>query len=114
MRRRSCRQLADVARPLHLTEKLLGLGQQLFCLHRELLGRRVEEVLHQQRNILAPLPQSRQMNADHVETVEEVFAKGAGFDQALQVLVGRRDDAYIYFDRLVSADPVELAISQYA
>ena len=53
------------------------------------------------------------MDADYVQTVEQVFTKLAGLHQGFKVLVCGCDDANIDLDRRVPANPVELAIGQY-
>ena len=53
------------------------------------------------------------MDADDVQTVEQVLTETPLADQALQVLVGRGDDAYVHLDRFMPADPVELSVGQH-
>ena len=74
--------------------------------------RRDQEVPRQGRDVLAPIGQARNMDTDHVQAVEQVFAKLAGLHQRLQVLVGRGDDAHVHLDRHMTTHPVELAVGQ--
>jgi hypothetical protein len=53
-----------------------GLGEAL-GFAAELLRAFLQEVLRQQRDVLAPLAQRRQAQADDVEAVEQVFAEQA-------------------------------------
>ncbi len=65
------------------------------------------QVVHQRRQVLAPLAQRRQMDGEAVEPIEQVLAKAARRHRLLQVLVGGRDDAHVGLDRLVAAEPLE-------
>src|SRR5215472_9769745 len=55
-------------------------------------GRR-DEVADQQRNILSPLPQRRQLERQDGEPVVQVLAEGVRPDERGEVLVGGGDDA---------------------
>ena len=77
---------------------------------RELL----QEVLHQEWNIVAPVAQWWQLERDHVEPVIEVLAKRTGCDHCRQVGVGRADDPDIHFRRLAVAHALELPFLQCA
>lgn len=83
-------------------------------LHRQLLRGAGEEVFGQCRNVFAAIGQARNVDADDVQPVEQVFAELAGLHQGFQVLVRRGDDAHVDPHRRVAADPVELAIGQHA
>ena len=54
------------------------------------------------------------VQADHVEPVVQVFAKPAGADQGLEVLVGRGQDPDVDRDRLRAADPLERHLLEHA
>ena len=73
-----------------------------------------EEMARQQRNVLAPLAQARQPQADHVEPVVEVLAEGALAHARLEVLVRGGDHAHVGLQRLVAADAVEVAVGEHA
>ena len=99
-----------------------GLGLQVFergvrdalALDAELLRTLLQEVAHQQRNVLAALAQRWQAQADDVEAVEEVLAEQALAHALLQVLVGGGDHAHVGADRLLAADAVEVAVGEHA
>ena len=80
--------------------------------HRQLLGRLGQEMARQARNIFTPLGQLGDMDADDVQTMEQVLTEAPLLDQPLQVLMGRRDDTHIDFDRRMATDAIELAIGQ--
>ncbi len=71
-------------------------------------------MLDQRRNLLAPLAQRRQPQADDVEAVEEVLAEAALGDERLEVGVGRGDDAHVDLDRMRLAERVDLVVLEEA
>ena len=84
-------------------------------LDAELARALLQEVARQQRDVLAPLAQRRQAQADDVEAMEQVLAERA--------LACTRSSRFwwvaamtrtLAFDRLVAADAVELAVGQHA
>ena len=82
---------------------------------RHLLGAELlEEMLHQQRNVVAPLAQRRQLHRDDVQAVEQILAERAVRDHLREVAVGRGDDAHVDLDRVRVADALELALLQHA
>src|SRR6185503_14016628 len=103
-------ELADVAWPMARDEQLDGLGRIdlafLAALRRDL----PQEVLDEQRNVLAALAQRRQMNVDDVEAVVEVLAERALDHQILEILMRGRDHARIDLDRLRAADGPHLLL----
>ena len=74
----------------------------------------MEEVLHQQRNIFAALAQRRQIEADYVEAVKQVFAEAAFFHHLAEIHVGGGDDAHVHLNFLHAAQVHELAVLQHA
>ena len=56
------------------------------------LRRALEEITHQERDVLAPFPECRHPDRHDVQPVEQVFAEAPGADFLLQVPVGRGDD----------------------
>ena len=59
----------------------------------EFLGGADEEVVDERRNLVAPLAEAAEWQADDVEAVEQVLAESAVPDQAFEVGVGGGDDA---------------------
>jgi hypothetical protein len=64
-----------------------------------------EKLVHQQRDVLLMLPQGRQLEEHDTQAVVEVFAKRLPGDFGCQILVGRAQDAYVYFERGSAAQP---------
>ena len=79
-----------------------------------LLAELVEEVLHEQRDVVLALAQRRQLHGDDVQAVEQVLAEPALLHHVAQVDVGRGDDAHVHLDRLDAAEPHELALLNHA
>src|SRR5262249_59988272 len=74
----------------------------------------LNEPADEQRDVLAPVPQRRQMNAQHVEPVEQVGAKSTLVDELAERLIGGRDDANVNLDGRGAADPHELPLLEHA
>src|SRR6266545_1437917 len=68
-------------------------------------------MIDQERNVLAACAQGGRGDGDHVETIEQIFAKSSGPDLGAQVTVGRGHDTYVRFDG-VTADRLVLAFLQ--
>ena len=71
-------------------------------------------MLHEQRNVVAPLAQRRQLHRDDVQAVEQILAERALGDHLREIGVRRGDDADVDLDRLRVADALELALLQHA
>src|SRR6185437_3526132 len=73
-----------------------------------------EEMVHQQRNILAPFAQRRQRQAEHVQPVEQVVAELSLRHLAFQVNIRRGDHAHVHLDFLDRAQAHETPILHHA
>jgi len=74
----------------------------------------VREVTGQRENVLGPFAQGGQPQIDHVEAVEQVFAKDAAFCRIGKVAVGGRDDADVDLDGFCAANPVDFTFLERA
>ena len=103
--------IAWPAEPLHRRQRLRrpALGANL-----ELLGRPRQKVLSEQRNILGPLAQARQVDAHHVEAMQQISAEFAARDLALEILMRRCNDADIGPDQFATPHTVKLALGKDA
>jgi hypothetical protein len=72
--------------------------------------RRAQEVGDQQRDVLAPLAQGRQLDGDDVEPVVEVLAESPLLHLRPQVGVGGRHQPHVDRTGLDAADPADLAL----
>ncbi len=107
-------QLAHVAWPWQVLQVFLGLAFQKLRLDRQLQGGAAEEVAGEGGDIFAAVRHAGDVDANHVEAMEQVLTELARMHQGFQVLVSRGDDAHINLDRCVTAHAVELAVRQYA
>ena len=107
-------ELAHVARVVERGEARDRRVGQALALDAELARALLQEEARERRDVLGALAQRRQAQADHVEAVEEVLAKGARLDALLEVLVRRGDHAHVALHRIVAADAIELPVGQDA
>ena len=67
----------------------------------------------QHGDVVTPLAQSRQAQADDVQAMEQVFTKRTVFNALLQILMRGSNHTDIGFDRRVAAHAVEVTIAQH-
>src|SRR6185369_1044569 len=72
------------------------------------------EAAHEHRYVVPALPQRRQIDLQHAESIEEIGTKRAILDELSQRLVRGRDDAYVNLDRLRPAHAHELPLLEHA
>ena len=105
-------QLAHIAAPLQRFQFGHRIRQQGLGFHSQLRRCTLEEVVHQQGDVLATFAQCRQVHTDHIETMEQVLTETPFAHQLLEILMRGRDDTYIRLDRLMTTDAVELTIGE--
>jgi len=71
-----------------------------------------EELVRQRRDVLAPLPQRRDVDAEHVQAVEQVGAEEALATIRSRSRAGGRDDPDVDGERLRGADRPHLLLLQ--
>ena len=74
----------------------------------------MQKMLNQRQHVVAPLAQRRQLDAQHVEPIVEVFAETPGGDLGEQVLVGHRDHPHVGIAWLSRPDRQELPLLEHA
>ncbi len=74
----------------------------------------LQEVIAEQRDIVAPLAERRQAEGDDVEAIVEVLAELPLGDQFLDIPVGRGHEPDIERDQLLAADPADLSLLEHA
>ena len=74
----------------------------------------LEEMVDQQRDVVAPLAQRRELDADDLEAMIKVLAELPLGDGVGQVAVGGRDQTDVDLDRLVGAHADDLAAFEHA
>src|SRR5450432_171229 len=73
-----------------------------------------EQVLDDERDVLAALAQRRQRDAGHGQAEVQILAKLPLLDHAREIAVRRDDDAHVDLARALAADAAELALLQHA
>src|SRR5258707_11465945 len=107
-------QLANVARPRVSLQHRYRFGGDGRSFNAEVTGVFAEKVLDQHRNVLAAFAQGRELEADHVEAVEEVFAKRPFANHRFQIAVRGGDDAHIHRNSLPAANALESLLLEHA
>ena len=107
-------QLTHIARPVKMPQLQCCLRQQLFRLFVQLCGCRDQKFVHQQRNIFPAFTQGRNVDANHIEPMHQIFTKQLIFHQLLKILMRRGNHTHINLDRLASTHAIEFTIGQYA
>src|SRR5208337_307313 len=64
-------------------------------------------------DVFAALAQRWNLDADHIEPMQQIFAKVPGFYACLEVLMGCGDDTYVNLYRGLTAHSIELALGQH-
>ena len=73
----------------------------------------LQEVRGEQRQVVKPLAERRDLQHDHVQPVEQILAESLLLDRAREIDVGRRDHADIDLALDVRADRANLALLQH-
>ena len=107
-------ELAHIAWPAVVQQDARDLGRERGRGPAEALGLVGEQTLGEQEHVLAPLAERRQIEAEHVEAIEEVRAEPALLDERLEVLVGGGDDAHVRRDLAVATDRAVGALLKHA
>ncbi len=66
-------------------------------------------MIEQDLDIACPLAQRRQVNAVHVQAIEEICSEGAAIDSGLEIRVRGGDEADVHVAWFVFADAADLA-----
>ena len=107
-------QLPDVARPAVAHQGIhVFLRYPLHAL-AEGLGELLDHGPHEQRDVVPTLPQGRDGDGKHVQTVVEIFPETPFSDRFRQVSVGGGDDPDVYGYRRRAAQPLELPLLEHA
>ena len=72
----------------------------------------MNEVLHQQRYVLASVPQRREQNGDDVQPVKQILPEPPVADQLRQIGVGGRNNPDVDLDRAGVPQSLQLALLQ--
>src|SRR5678815_6163030 len=78
-----------------------------------LLGKFLQEMRDQQRDISRPKSKRWETDGDDVQAIIEIFSERSVRDGFFQIAVGRRDHAHINLHVLVAADAAEFSLLNY-
>src|SRR5205085_12609325 len=107
-------KLADVAGPVVVSQTRARLARNPFHLPVTLVADLLNEIICQQWNILASLPERRHGERDDVEAIVEVWTECALTDGFFEVSVGRANQSDINLERACAADALELSLLKHA
>ena len=107
-------ELADVARPVIRHQPPQPLLRHRRRAASELGRQLLQEVLHEERDVVATFAQRRQLDRNHVQPVVEILAKRSFGHHLREIRVRRGDDADVDLDRVRVADAFELALLKHA
>ncbi len=68
-----------------------------------------DEMPGQKGNILAPLPQRRQLQGEDVQAIVEIGAKAAGGDGLFEIAIGGGDHPHVDLQGARAPHPLQLA-----
>src|SRR6266566_2090583 len=89
-------ELPHVAGPVIRHDDLFRFRRQRLDRLAALARDVAEKLLHEDGNVVTPVPQRREMDVDDVEPVIEISAESTAPDVLFQVTVGRRHHAHVY------------------
>ncbi|EAU66790.1 hypothetical protein STIAU_1021 [Stigmatella aurantiaca DW4/3-1] len=107
-------QLAHVAAPGQPGQVLQHLWRDPEHALVHLLVDALQQVVHQQGDVLAPLPQRGDLEGDDLEALVKVLAEAARGHLLREGAVGGGDDARTQLDALDAAHALELALLEHA
>src|SRR5277367_3448524 len=91
-----------------------GLRRKPPRLLLELLRRFQQKLLREQWDIVAPLPQRRQMHLDDIQSVEEIFAEFPLLDHLREVSIGCANQANVDAYGLVASQSLKISFLNHA
>src|SRR5215470_16161387 len=106
-------QFAHIAGPGILPEHIQSLGSYLLYLFPQLWTELLQEVVHQEGEIISTLPQGGQDDRKDAEAVVQIAAELASGDAVLQITIGGGNDADVGVNGLVTSHAFKLLCLQY-
>src|SRR3954471_2388648 len=100
-------QLADVSRPGIVGQQLHRLGRDALQLLAGIAPEAIDEVLHEDGNVLTALLQRREVDVEDVEAEVQVLAESRRLDLLFQIAVRGADHAHVDRDLALAAEPAE-------
>jgi hypothetical protein len=106
-------QFTHVARPGHALEQAHRVLGQLLDRRAVRFADRLQQVIHQRRQVRGALTQRRQPDRHHRQPVVQVDAELAALHRRLEVVAGGRDHPHVHLDHPVRAHRLELLLLQH-
>src|SRR5229473_6486020 len=101
-------ELPDVAGPMVALQDRQRFRRDPTDVFPELLAEFLQEVCDEEGDVLAALAQGWQVDGEHIQTVEQVFAHHPVAHRGLEVAVRRRDEAHVGLDVARVSDATNL------
>ena len=89
-------QLANIAWPIVVHQTADRFRRNFLRFHFALDRKLGNKIFRQRWNILAAFAQCGNDQGYHIQPIIKIFSKGSGFDCGGEILVGGRDQAYVY------------------
>ena len=93
-----------------MNQQIHRLGRKTFYRLAITLGKALQKMASQQRDIFPPLTQRRNFNRHHVQAIVEILAKTSGIHLCGKIAMSRRNQPDINRDGLVAADTLNFAL----
>ena len=107
-------QFPDVSRPRVDLEQSHGLVRNALDTDVVLAVEFSDEVLNQKRNVVRPVAKRGKRNRNHVQPVEEIFAKLSFFDSSHRIAVRGRNHTDIELEFVIAAMPAHAPVTENA
>src|SRR6185369_9088224 len=107
-------QLADVAGPRVRHEKITRLAAEAGLELAHVAAQVTHEVIGEEQDIVTPLAQRWQMDAEDRQSVEKVFAEPSFRHRAFEIAIGGRDETNVGLQRRRAADSLVPALLEHA
>ena len=107
-------QLANISRPVVSDQNAHGLAGDGVHHLAHAAGELLHEVAHQQRYIVLPVAQGRDLHGEYVQAIEQVGAELAVFHHPGEIAIGGGDEAGVGSHGSRASQPFEFPLLQDA
>src|SRR5208337_1616853 len=107
-------QLPDVSRPAVADEGIHALLGDAFDVSVHALGEALDEMLHQQRDVLSPFAQCGNPDWEDIQPVKEIGTEFLFLNQSAEISIGGSDQARVRREGARTSQAFELALLQDA
>src|SRR4029077_8530486 len=107
-------QLPDIARPFPSRQPSHYRRRNRFNLLLHLLGKLLDEVTHELRNIFFSVPQRRHSNREYMQAVVEIAAKFSRSNHLFEISIGSRNQTDIHLPGMSASQSFKFPLLQSA